>query len=355
MIRKSILNTTTTRKDGDSMKGIIRYAVIALVAFGVAVPASAQENFKKVGQTGLQFLKNDMSARSAGMGSAYIMVTDDAASMFSNPAGIGYIRSGIDAFATYTPWIADINYMAAGAVLGLGNLGSIGVNAITADYGDIQGTLVDETVEAGYVDFDIGEVAAMSVGVAYARQLTDKFIVGGQLRYNTQALGRSEIRPEPDADPEMVDNEVSGVAAEIGTIFYPGLWESFKFGMTIKNFSSQLKYEEEAFQLPLTFIMGISIDVFDMLGMSNGNKLLLAVDATHPRDYTERIHVGAEFSFMDMAFLRVGQKFNYDIESLSIGGGIKYSVAGIGLKLDAAYSLIEDFDDVMKFTVGLSL
>jgi hypothetical protein len=337
------------------MNRFIKITVVALVAVGMAIPAGAQE-YKKVGQTGLQFLKNDMSARSAGMGGASVQVADDASAMFGNPAGIAYVQSGFDAFATYTPWIADINYTAAGVVMGLGNVGSIGVNVMMVDYGQIIGTKVDETAEGGYVETGDLDVAGMAAGVAYSRRLTDKFIVGGQVRYTTQDLGSSEVLVEGETElTHEVKNSVSGVAAEIGTIFYPGIFESFKFGMSVKNFSQQLQYEDEAFQLPLTFMMGISIDVFEVMGMDNGNRLLLAVDAIHPRDYTERLHLGTEFSFMDMAFLRAGYKFNYDVESLSVGGGVKLSMAGIALRVDGAYSLIEDFDDVMKFTVGLSL
>jgi len=78
------------------------------------------------------------------------------------------------------------------------------------------------------------------------------------------------------------------------------------------------------------------------------------MDYLHPRDYTERIHMGAEFMFMDMVALRAGYKTNYDIESLSLGGGVKLALGGFALKVDAAYSLMEDFDDVMRFTVGAS-
>ena len=111
----------------------------------------------------------------------------------------------------------------------------------------------------------------------------------------------------------------------------------------------------DAFQLPLTFLMGAAVDLFEVLAMNGDNTLLFALDALHPRDYTERLHIGAEFGFMDMAFVRAGYKFNYDVESLSLGGCVKFSLAGIDLRADVAYSMIEYFDNVMKFTVGLSL
>ena len=334
------------------MKKILSFSSVVLLSLMLATPA--QGVIKKTAQTGLQFLKLDMSARSAGMGGAFVMAGNDATAMFYNPAGIANVKSGFDAFATMTQWIADISYSAGGLAYSLGNLGTVGVNFISADYGTIIGTVVSD-VEAGFEETGNLDVGALSVGAVYARQLTDKFTVGGQVRYAYQHLGSSTIPTAVAGETEEVENEVTGLAYEIGTIFYPGLFSSLRMGMSIKNFSPQFKYQEEAFQLPLTFVMGVAVDAFEILGMGGSNSLLLALDAIHPRDYTERIHVGAEFGFMNMAFIRAGYKFNYDIESLSLGGGINYSLGGIGLKIDAAYSLMEDFNDVLRFTVGASL
>jgi len=45
------------------------------------------------------------------------------------------------------------------------------------------------------------------------------------------------------------------------------------------------------------------------------------VDDVRPRDYTERIHLGAEYKFLDTFALRGGYKFNYDAGALSLGFG----------------------------------
>ncbi len=338
------------------MKKIISYTVIVMFSLVLITPAHAV--IKKTAQTGLQFLKADMSTRSAGMGSASVMVGNDATAMFNNPAGIAYVKSGFDAFVTNAAWIADISYNAGGLAVGLGELGTVGLNFIIVDYGDIIGTRLpystdtEAEITAGFVETGMLDASALSVGAVYARQLTDKFIVGAQLRYASEHLGSSIVPTEEGS--EEIENEVSGVSYEVGTIFYPGLFNSFRVGMSIKNFSPQFKYQEEAFQLPLTFVMGAAVDVFEVLGMAGSNSLLLAFDALHPRDYTERIHLGAEFTFMDMVSLRSGYKFNYDEESFSVGGGIKLSLAGFALKVDYAYSDFGVFDSVNRFTIGAS-
>lgn len=333
------------------MKKIHRLATVALMALLLATPADAV--IKKVAQTGLQFLKIDMSARSAAMGSAFTMVGDDANAMFFNPAGISKFKSGIDVFATQTKWFADISYNAAGVLLGLGNAGTIGLNFITADYGDIIGTRVSSAA-AGYEETGNLTVGAYTAGLVYSRQLSSKFYVGGQLRYAHQHLGASTLPTATEGETEDVENKVNGLAYEIGTMFYPGVINSFRLGMSVKNFSPQFKYQDEAFQLPLTLTLGAAVDVFEMLGGNENNSLLIAVDALHPRDYTERIHLGLEYTLMNILSLRAGYKFNYDIESFSAGAGIQYPIGGMKLKIDYAYSASILPVNFNRITLGVS-
>lgn len=334
------------------MRKIIHFAAITMITVIMVTPA--QGIFNKVGQTGLQYLKADMSARSAAMGGASVMTANDATAMFSNPAGIAYISSGMDAFATNTGWIADIGYNAAGLVYSLGNLGTVGVNVVMVDYGDIHGTVVSSS-DAGFDETGLVDASGLAIAGAYARQLTDKFLLGGQIRFASQHLGES-VLPDAESDDgtKLVQNDVSGFSYEVGTIFYPGLYNSFRFGMSIKNFSSQYKFQEETFQLPLTFVIGTAVDIMEVLGMEGNNSLLLAIDGTHPRDFTERIHVGLEYTFMNMVSLRGGYKTNYDLEGLSLGGGVNLGVGGMNIKVDYSWSAAGVFDPINRFTVGFS-
>ncbi len=306
------------------------------------------QNIKKVAQTGLQFLKVDMSPRSAAMGGANSMVAYDASALFSNPAGMALMTSQADAFVSQISWIADISYNAGGAAFTAGNIGTFGINFISADYGEIQGTRV-ESSERGYELTQKLDVGAYAVGLGYARKLTNKFSVGGHINYVGQHLGQSVL--EEGEDPK--ENRVSGLAYDFGTIFYPGL-QSVRFGMSIRNFSPEFKYETETFQLPLTFRIGLAVDVLDFLGGMENHSLLLNVDALHPRDYTERIHIGSEYMFSNLLALRAGYKTNYDEEGLSLGFGVNYEISGIGLRVDYAYSAFGVFNSVSRIGIGAS-
>ena len=331
-------------------KLIIFLTLISLIAILIA-PVHSQE-MKKLGQTGMQFLRVDVGARATTMGGAFMMVGDDAEALFYNPAGIAYMGNSIDLFVSQTSWIADIKYNVGGLVKNLGNWGTVGVSAIFADYSGgtpIWGTRVDMTSDAGYEDTGELDVGAYAIGISYARRLTNKFSIGGQIKLASQHLGSNLVE-----DGSLVENKVTGTAYDFGTIFYPG-FKSLRLGMSIRNFSPEFKYEEEAFELPLTFTLGFAMDVLDFMGDEHEHSLLLSVDAIHPRDYSERLNVGAEFWFMDILALRAGYKYNYDEEGLTGGVGFKYSMGGLGVKIGYSYSPMDVFDSVNRISIGLSL
>ena len=312
----------------------------------------AHPGLKKVAQTGLQFLKVDVNPRAVAMGGAFTMIGNDASALFYNPAGIAAMRSNFDVFASRTQWIADISLNAGAVMMNLGTLGSVGISFVSTDYGDIIGTRVAAT-EQGYEETGLVDVSEYAVGFAYARQMTDKFTMGGQIKYASQNLGESLI-PKGEVT-ETITNKVTGLAYDFGTIFYPG-FRSLRMGMDIRNFSPQFKYQETAFELPLTFSIGMAMNIFDFMpSLQETQSLVVAVDAIHPRDYTERLHVGGEYWYMDMLALRAGYKFNYDEESLSAGIGIKYLIEGeYGIKIDYSYSEMAIFDAVNRFSIGVT-
>ncbi len=328
------------------MKKLILVLTVISICMVSIVPVHSA--IKKLAQTGIQILKIDMSPRAAAMGGAYMMVGEGADALFYNPAGITRSQSRYTVFVSQIPWIADISYNAAALSVDLGNIGTVGATFIIGDYGEFLGTKVS-TNEKGYEDTGALDVGAYAVGVGYARDLTNKFTIGGHVKYVTQHLGSSIL----DVGDE-VENKVSGLAYDVGTMFYPG-YKSLRVGMSIRNFSEQYQYEEEPFELPLTFSIGAAMDMLDLMGDDHENAFILSVDAVHPRDYSERIHIGGEFLFMDLLALRAGYKYNYDEEGLTLGAGIQYGLSGVNVKIDYAYSTMQIFDTVNRFSISIGL
>jgi hypothetical protein len=82
------------------------------------------------------------------------------------------------------------------------------------------------------------------------------------------------------------------------------------------------------------------------------NKLLVSYDLSQPRDYGQQHHIGLEYGFRDLLFLRGGYKLNFDEEGLTYGFGINYS----GIRVDYSYSDFGEYlNAVHRFSVGFGL
>jgi hypothetical protein len=319
-------------------------AVILLLVFA-ATPVVSQD-MKKIGQAGLQFLKIDPSARSAALGGAMTVADYSSSAMFYNPAGIARIQTSFDLAVNTTQWIAEIQYHTFGATYTFEGIGTFGFSGIFSDYGDLVGAQRADN-EDGFIKTGNIDVNSYAVGVSYGVNLSSNFAIGATARYVSQHLGSSVMN-----DGSTKKNEVSGLTFDFGTLFYPG-WESLRFGISVKNFGDELTYEQESFETPLTFTMGVAMNVLDLTSAED-QTLLLTFDAVHPRDYTERIKIGAEYLLFNMFAFRAGYKTNHDIEGFSGGLGFFYDFSGVGLRIDYSYSDVKHFDAVQRISAGFS-
>ena len=334
-------------------------AVTLLLALGSVEVAKAQPT--KYAQAGMPFLKIDVGARTAAMGGTYASVLGGADDMFSNPAGLALL-DGFDVSSTVTNWIADIRHYGGGAAYRFGNIGTFGINLVWMDYGDLRRTSPAlETAgptdrERGYIDEGTFGVTEYAVGFSYARQITSQFYVGGQVRYASQDLGAVDLINELTSETENVENRVSNIVLDFGTMYYTG-FRDLRFGVAVRNFSGQSEYYDQGFELPLALDFGIAMDLLTLAPSAPGggnSTLTLALDWQHPRDYSERLHAGLEYGFADTVFLRGGYKFNYDSEGLTAGLGVKAGLGGYGLKAGYAYvDSNEFFGQIHRVTLGI--
>jgi len=307
---------------------------------------SLQAGITKYGQAGMTFLKIDPDGRSAGMGSAVTAMANNSLAMFSNPAGMKF-SEGFDLSVTQTNWIADIKHYAIGASYGFGSIGTFGINLIYMDYGELKRTVPysgsDPTLkEMGYIDLGTFTIGEYAIGVSYSRQISSQFSIGGTVKYVNQDLSWSETIDVSSGNKVKTDNVENVVAFDFGTLYYTG-WKDLRFGMSIRNFSGQGRYVDQRFELPLTMAMGLAMNVLSIWSDDETNKLNVAVDWRHPRDYGERIHLGVEYGFMDIVFIRAGYKFNYDEEGMTAGLGIDKEFGHFGIRFDYSYGAFGEF------------
>jgi len=312
---------------------------------------------KKTGQATMTFLQVSLSPRASSLGNAYSAVGTGAEAIFYNPAAVTEFDGNIQAFVTNTRFIADINHIAGALAFQLGRAGTMGLSFQSVDYGEIIHTSIltqgsFQTNPQGYVEHGtLDNVGAYAVGATYARQITQKFSIGGNVRYVGQNLGTAE--PTDTTSLEFGKNKF---VYDMGVKFNTG-FKSFQFGMSMRNFATAVQFQEISNQLPLTFALGGSVDLMDFVDESMENQsLLLTVEFTHPNNYAERTMAGVEYTFMQMFSIRAGYRNNSDVTDFHAGFGVSPEIAGKEISIDYSYSQsIEYFDAITRisFSAGL--
>ena len=330
--------------------------IIITLAVSLLVQAGFAQN--KLGQTGAQFLSVASDAWGGGMAEAMTIIEMRSASLLFNPAGMARMDATIDIMASQNQWIADITHNLFTVAFSPvdGKYGVFGASLMTVDYGEMQGTMVWGN-DKGYIDTEMLRPSAYAAGVGYATALSDKFAVGGQLKYIGLNYGRS-VFPDDNGNADTVKSHIAFANAfDVGTIFKTG-WHSLAFGMSVRNFSDEIKMEKESFQLPLTFSVGIGMDVFDLFRERMENqRLQIAVDALHYRSHPEQLKIGIEYKPVSLLALRTGfytsedeNTGSFDENDLTFGVGIQQ----FGLVFDYAYTPKGVWNEVHRVSARFS-
>ncbi len=307
--------------------------------------AQLERSTSKVGTTAATFLKINPGARSIGMAGAFAAMENDVYSIYYNPAGVSRISgTGVAAF-NHANWLADMSYDFAALILNLGDIGSIGLNVISFRVPEEK----VRTFENPEGDGRYWDASSLSLGLSYARNLTDNFSIGFNLKYITD---------------QVWDMRASSIALDAGTM-YTTPFNGLRIGASISNFGTKMKlegrntyfnidpnddpnsgpnnipseYRLASYDIPLSFRVGLAMDVLKSQLLT----VTTSVDAVHPNDNTEFMNLGLELNFNDTFFARTGYKslFLRDSEqSYTFGFGLNYPIVN-----DIALSLNYGFAD----------
>ena len=317
----------------------------------------------RVAQSGMTFLAIDVGARAAGMGGNFICMDGDANALFWNPAGISTVRS-FDFVANTTSWLAGIKEHTIGLVYGTNRYGAVGISFLAMDNPAIhitQFTTGEDWVDLGYQDV----VKQFALGITYAKEITDRFSVGGQIKWAREDLGTydyvdrraTEVVDGLERPLQVNDWEAKKdvLVYEVGTFYYTG-YQDLRLALAIRNFAPRTRYQLEYFELPLTFSLGMAMNILSPLMSDAQNHVLtISINAVQPRDYSERMQLGGEYWFHDFFAVRAGYKFNYDLENFTAGIGLKKSLGSSAGRIDYAYTAISGvFNSIHRFSFGIS-
>jgi long-subunit fatty acid transport protein len=325
---------------------LMRVIITLVCLIAIAVPALAMMD--KVGTAGALFLKIGMDPRRVAMGEASGAVVGDAASVFSNPAGLAALESR-EVFVSDTEWLAGIRLISGVYAFPFSNRGVIALSAVTVNYGEMP--LVRE-MEADVVveQFSPRDIA---LGISYATKWTDRLLIGGSFKYIDQSISDLSSR---------------GIAFDFGTVYYTG-FRTLRLAMVTNNFGPDMRFdgnythgyyigtayvEQEkiygTYDLPLNFRIGMAYDFHP----GQNSRLTAVFDATHPSDYSERVHFGSEYAYGDKLFLRMGYTSNAEEMGLSAGCGLNMPTGwGKGF-VDYAYTDFGVFQGVHRVALGVS-
>ena len=313
---------------------------------------------QKLAQTSFNFLSVSSDARAAAMGDAVTSLQGYMGALSHNPSTMGDMQSLVGIDCSVNSWIAGIKYLALDAMISpaSGRYGVIGLTFQSVNYGDVDGTMVWPNAQ-GYLDTQTLNPSAGAVGIAYADMISTQFGVGGEIQFAYQNLGQSVIQGLNNTMTTK-QNVANTLVYSVGTIYKLGI-KSLAFGMSIRNFSQNVTYEQEGFSLPLEFTFGLSANVLDFVEMGGPRQsLLVSVDLAHPTAQPEELKIGAEYNFLNIISLRGGYLTGESEQGISYGLGISTSGLGMSLanlNIDYSYTPFGVFNNVQRFTISFSL
>ena len=322
----------TSRKSWQ-LKRIFTIACLSLV-FSAGVDATPES------RAAANFLLFSPSARSAGMGDAYVALADDADATFFNPAALANDegRALSTTFYKPVPSLASDIFTSFGAYTQpFGGVGNFGLSLVYTSLGT-----QFRTDEQGQ---DLGTFTSFGVafGVSYGAYITKSLSLGLTTKLIHQNLAGQ------GAGAEQGSGTGTSFGADLGLLWKPS--DRFSFGWALRNVGPNMTFidADQSDPLPQTFTVGfgwkflknekwsflLATDVYKPLsdegissfisGWSDGT----ASEELKDMDY----HVGGEWAYDLSAItsfaLRAGYSHDQD-------GNRKTPTFGFGLKYDWA-------------------
>src|SRR5690606_3649374 len=177
--------------------------------------AQFDRSTSKVGTTAAPFLKIGAGARALSMGGAYTALSNDIYAVYYNPAGLANTLENGQVTFNHAEWLADINYDFAAASLNVPGLGVVFLSLTSLSIPEEK----VRTFENPNGDGRVWDASSLSIGLGYAKQLTENFGIGFQAKYIREGIWNVSA---------------SGFAFDVGT-YYITPFNDLVIGASITN------------------------------------------------------------------------------------------------------------------------
>lgn len=336
-----------------------RVRIFAIAVLFVFAYTAAQE-VNKVGTSAASFLRIPVGARALSMGSAFVSIKDEPASLFWNPSALSSLQTKA-LIADHARWMPGIDFDFVGLVLPVADGEAVGINATVLHTDEMEVTTPEQQMGTG----ETFTASSVALGVSYSRSLTDRFSIGGTFKYIRETIFNSNA---------------TGIAFDIGTMFETP-FAGIRLGASIANFGTKMRMDGEdlnfradiapnqegnnqnvvgrlntdEFDLPLIMRIGVSGEVVQ----TEDYRLTLSIDGINPNDNAQSVNLGGEIGLLQETIrLRVGYRdlflpdsefgptFGVSVNSVEVVNGILISV-------EYAYQQYIHLGQSNRFTMAL--
>lgn len=273
--------------DSSKLVGFIIIISILLPAFALG---------ESIEEYGFSILTVGTSASIVGKGEAASAGPGDGTVFWYNPAA-SLLSSSSNFCISHTGYIFDLNIEQASMNIQSGTH-SYGLGITYLDYGKI-----DKYSDNGQL---IGEYHPIDI------------VVGGNLahRFSSSLYGGINLK----VVSEKIDTENSiGAGIDVG-ILYDTPITGLNCAAVAQNIGLSGKMINERISFPRTYKVGLNY----IYSFTSQSSLALMIDLVKSVGISSpRLNLGVEYGFANIAYSRVGYKFNYDEHNFTAGIGLK--------------------------------
>ncbi len=339
----------------------------------LASAALVAGNPDRQGEAGAYELLINPWARSAGLHTMNTSFVRGVEAQQLNPAGISRINK-TEIGLTNTQYLVGtgMQYNSLGLAIRMSKNGVLGIGLNSLSFGDIERTTVNNP------EGNIGSFSPnfFNLGVSYSHMFENKISVGATFRMINESTDQVAAR---------------ALALDAGVQYVTGEKENFKFGISLRNVGSKMRFSgqglnvprvnpEETINYPITYSQraaGFELPSQLNIGMSYdlyfgpekaANRVTLLGNFISNAFSRDNLGAGIEVGLGEMFALRGGYKYEFGVTRDDIDGSIDAGFAG-GLtfsvpfkkgsaqrfNIDYAWRQTKIWDGIHNVTLRLSL
>lgn len=334
---------------------ILSCILILVISVLANHPLQAQS---KVGTSAASFLGISVGMKATAMGSAFTAVADDPSAIHWNPGAISRYP-GTAIYATVSNYLVESQHTWVGVKVSLIGNDALGISINHLDYGDRQMvTSVSQPAGTG----EYWEAHDLSMGISYARNITDRFSLGGTVKYIEQTIWHEKAWTS---------------AVDLGLLFITQ-FNGLRIGATIRNFGGEMRLEgrdlrqrididpqhlgnnetlvaymkTDSWPIPLSFCIGTAMPIT----VSDQLQLTLAADAIRPTNNDDIFNTGAEIRIYDRICLRAGYQnvlMTDNEKGFNCGIGLRIPFQNWSVCFDYSFQEFQHFNAVQGFAMNI--